>query len=126
MNNKKAILKKYTGQGGIIGDTISRGISGIKNKYNEVKTNVQDGITKGIVNFVGDTPAGKILKSGLEKQKQQKLKKAISPVSTTAPLIKTMPDIMPLRSIPKMPNRMPKVPDLMPKKKKTPSYPKYA
>lgn len=76
--NKKAILKKYTGKGGIISDTISEIPNTIGNAYNNVKNKVQSGITKGIVNFVGDTPAGKILKAGLASQKQGILKNAIS------------------------------------------------
>lgn len=86
MNYKKDILKKYTGKGGIITDTIKEIPGTIKKGYKNVKDKVQSGITRGIVRMVGDTPAGNILKSGLAEQKKESMKQAIKQAMPKKPV----------------------------------------
>lgn len=79
--DKKKIMKKHCGgKGGMISDAYKN----VKGAVSRTGTKVMDAITSGIVKFVGDTPAGKMLKEGLDNQKAQALKSAIKK-STVAP-----------------------------------------
>lgn len=82
---KVEILKKYTGQGGIVKDTIKEIPNTIGNAYSNVKDKVQSGITNGIVNVLGDTPAGNTVRDGLANQKKGILKNTVN-------RIKSMPE----------------------------------
>lgn len=76
--------KEMDGEGGPFVDAVKKGYGNIKNGVNKAKTKVQNAITKGIVKFIGDTPAGTLLKEGLEKQKQDKMRSSLSNFHTTS------------------------------------------
>lgn len=99
---KSAMHKKgcsSDGKGGPLWDKVKSEtgniVSTVKGKYKKIKDNLQDTITNKIVDFVGDTQAGSVIKEGLKKQKRDTLKNAIKAPSKT----KTMP----LNIVKKMP-----------------------
>lgn len=99
---KSAMHKKgcsSDGKGGPLWDKVKSEtgniVSTVKGKYKKIKDNLQNALTDKIVDFVGDTPAGDIIKEGLNKQKRETLKNAIKAPST--------PKKMPLNIVKKMP-----------------------
>lgn len=82
--DKKKIMKKHCGAGAGKGGMISDAYNNVKDTVLRTGAKVKSAITNGIVKFVGDTPAGKMLKDGLDNQKAQSLKNAIKK-STVAP-----------------------------------------
>ena len=94
---KKAILKKHVGQGGPVWGNIGNGVRNMMNTIgtgaNNLVQGAENGITKGIQGYLGNSPAGQKLSAGLASQqmkpmmtKQTLIKQ--NPKTTTTPLNK--------------------------------------